>query len=130
MKLGKILGIAGKVVVTGASLLAGGPPAAVAVGTSLLGGDVGKKAGKKLEAKTGRRAQKVAGPIGAVALPAILVPLLGQLGLDTAQLCEVGRPIAEAMCNNPSAATAGVSLATILGWHLATNAKKAAEIQP
>lgn len=129
MKIGKILGLAAKVVATAGSLIAGGPAAAVAVGGALLGGDAGKAAGKKIEAKTGRRAQKITGPIGAMALPAILVPILGQMGVDLTQLCTLIRPIFDAMCNNPEAATAGISMATILGWHLATNVEKSVEIK-
>lgn len=130
MNIGKILGTAAKVGATVTATVIAGPAGGATVGGALLGGEAGKAGGRAIEQKTGRPIQKVLGPAGAVALPTALMPLLGQLGIDTGQLCQAMSPILDAICNHPEAAATVTSLLTILGYHLTKNASRSTQIRP
>lgn len=121
MNVGKLLKqialIAAPVVTTAVA----GPAAGAAVGAALGSGAVGKVAGKKIEAKTGVRAQKVLAPAAAVTVPAVGMALVDPGLLD--QICDFLAKV----CESKAALLALPGLATIL-WHtLVSNVHKAAD---
>lgn len=120
MKLGKILEGALKVAAPVAAGAVAGPEVGALVAAGLGAGAGGKAAGKAVEAKTGIRAQKILGPLAAVAVPALLTELLDPSAMDA--VCKA----MEAACAHPGLLVALPGILAILTHDGAQNVAKTA----
>ncbi len=118
----KLFGTIAQVATTGVAALIN-PALAVVVGGAFAGGEAGKRVGKRVAA-TGLKGHKLTGPLGALAVPAILAPLAGVAGLDMAGLCETVQSAVASICSNPAGATAAVSSLALLMHGFARNATR------
>jgi hypothetical protein len=108
-------GLLGRIAQVGATLgaTAINPALGVVVGSAFAGGEGGKRLGKKV-AVLGNRAHKATGPLGAVALPAIIAPIAAELGIDMAGVCETVQTAVANFCTHPAGAIGLVSVLTVL----------------
>ena len=114
--LGKIVQVAG----VGAVAKFAGVEAAGLVALALGTGAGTKVLGKKVEAKTGRRLHKVATPVAAIAVPAVLAPIVTPGVAET--LCDalVG------ICANPGAAGGIMGAIALLVYKFGSGTEKVA----
>ena len=101
----------GQILLGAAPVVAGvvaGPGAAAIVAAGMGAAGLTKKAGKKIEAKTGIRPHKVVAPAVAVGLPMALASFL------PSEVMEPIRDIACKICDNPMAI---VGILTVF-WHM------------
>ncbi len=108
----KFLGTIVQVAATAGATLVN-PALGIVVGGAFAGGEGGKRLGKKLAA-TGARGHKITGPVGALALPAILGPIAGAAGVDMAGLCATVQSAVATVCENPALAGGAVSALMVL----------------
>ena len=107
--IAKILWIAKAIAPAAAGLGLGGPAGAILAVAGQLGGKAGKRGGDSKRVLGGSPADKVAGPVGALAAPSALAALLVSSGVPGAE------DIAAGACGDPAAVGASYGmLATVV----------------
>jgi hypothetical protein len=119
MNILKVLGTVLKFAAPVATAVFVGPEAGAVVGGATLGGAAATWGGKRLEASTGLKLQKVAGPAAAVGGAAIAAELVGRGSID--QLCYV----ASQLCAQPDLLKSLVpAIIALLGFGIGDNMTK------
>ena len=119
MNVLKVLGTALKYAAPVATGVLVGPEAGAVVAGATLGGAGATVAGKRLEASTGLKLQKVAGPAAAVGGAAAAAAIVGPTAIE--QLCGV----ATQLCANPDLLKSIVpAIIAVLGFGIGDNISK------
>jgi hypothetical protein len=114
----KILGTILQTAAIPITALVAGPAAGALVAAGMGAAGLTKKAGKKLEEKTGARAHKILSPAVAVSVPAALAPWVAPEAMG--QICDV---VVRA-CEQPALIASLPGLVAILAHVLGGNVKK------
>ena len=112
MKFGNILKSLLVVAGPAAGALVGGPAGATLVTAGLGAAGLTKVAGKKIEAATGKPVHKVASPVAAVMLPALLAQFMSPEAM--AKMCE----LAQMACQNPAVVAGGLAGVVSVASHM------------